>query len=210
MSLLRYFQSKTPLPTVHQTAIGDRATSEANRQVERVVGERQSRKRKRYTTYRDEDRAQIGRYAAENGNTKAVKRFKADLPDLSESTERSFKPKYMTKVQERRKENDFTTVTTIESKKRGRPLTLGELDSDVQSYIRGLRRAGTPLSLPVIVAGATGIVIAKDRSLLAENGGHISLTPAWARSLLVRMGMVKRKASTSKSAKTPGELQLQR
>ena len=62
----------------------------------------------------------------------------------------------------------------IESKKRGRPLTLGELDSDVQTYIRGLRKAGTPVNLPVIVAGATGIVTAKDRSLLAENGGHIS------------------------------------
>ena len=117
MSLLRYLnQTKTPLPTVHQTAIGEQATTEANRQVERVVGEMQSGKRKRYTTYTDKDKARIGRYAAENGNTRAVKQFKLDFPDLSESTVRSFKSKYMTKVQEKWKENDFTMVTTIESK----------------------------------------------------------------------------------------------
>ena len=80
MNLLRYLnQKKTPLPTARQTAIGERATSEANCQVKRVLGERQAEKRKHYATYMDENRAQIGQYAAENGNTRAVKRFKADF-----------------------------------------------------------------------------------------------------------------------------------
>jgi hypothetical protein len=48
-------------------------------------------------------------------------------------------------------------------------------------------------------ASARGIVMAKDQSLLAENGGHICLTAAWAKSLLIRMGMVYRKASTARS-----------
>jgi hypothetical protein len=34
--------------------------------------------------------------------------------------------------------------------------------------------------------------------LLFENGGHIELTKSWAKSLLKRMNMVKRKGTTSK------------
>ena len=41
-----------------------------------------------------------------------------------------------------------------------------------------------------------------DRTLLAENGGHIQLTKTWAQSLMIRMGLVKRKASTKKSKMT--------
>ena len=41
-----------------------------------------------------------------------------------------------------------------------------------------------------------GLVLNKDANLLAENGGHISLTKHWARYLLSRMGFVKRRANT--------------
>jgi len=40
-----------------------------------------------------------------------------------------------------------------------------------------------------------------DSNLLAENGGHITISKDWAKSLLHRMGYVKRKVSTS--AKVP-------
>jgi hypothetical protein len=45
----------------------------------------------------------------------------------------------------------------------------------------------------IVRAAAKGIVLSHDRSLLFENGGHIELTKSWARSLLKRMNMVKRK-----------------
>ena len=54
-----------------------------------------SRKRKAYAVYKDDDRACIGRYAAENGNASALKRFRSNFPDLSESAVRGFKSKYL-------------------------------------------------------------------------------------------------------------------
>ena len=58
---------------------------------------------------------------------------------------------------------------------RGRLLAIRDLDKDVQAYLKALRRAGTPVSVPLILAGATGLVIAKYRTLLKEHGGHIEL-----------------------------------
>lgn len=46
------------------------------------------------------------------------------------------------------------------------------------------------------MACAEGIVRNKDSNLLRKNGGHISLTKEWAKNLLRRMGLVKRRAST--------------
>ena len=43
---------------------------------------------------------------------------------------------------------------------------------------------------------AVGLVSHKDANLLACNGGHLTITKPWAKSLLKRMGFVKRKAGT--------------
>ena len=48
---------------------------EANAAVAEVIGDsshRNGRKRKHYTTFSDEDRAAIGRHAAENSNVSAL------------------------------------------------------------------------------------------------------------------------------------------
>ena len=79
------------------------------------------------------------------------------------------------------------------------PLTLGVIDREVQaySYIKALRKAGTPVSIQVVLAAAEGIVMARDSTLLRSNGGSIELKRSWAVSLLSRMGYVKRRGSTS-------------
>ena len=41
-------------------------------------------------------------------------------------------------------------MDTIPLLRRGRPLSLGELDKEVQSYVKALRAAGTPVTVPVI------------------------------------------------------------
>lgn len=47
-----------------------------------------------------------------------------------------------------------------------------------------LRKTGTPINTAVIFAAAEGIITAKDRTLLASNGGHnIELKPSWVKSL---------------------------
>ena len=100
-------------------------------------------------------------------------------------------------------------VSHLPKKKRGRPLTLGELDGKVQQYVRSLRRAGTPVNARIVIAAAEGIIKATDRIMLIENGGHIQLTLAWTYSLLQRMGFVQRKATTkTKTSLSKSEFEL--
>ena len=47
-----------------------------------------------------------------------------------------------------------------------------------------------------VTSCAEGIIKNHDSNLLASNGGHIVLTKAWGKSILHRMGFVKRRAST--------------
>ena len=192
MSILQYFSSQ--LPSHKDTAIGEIATREANKSVKRALEKQQSqqqgKKIKRHTHFTDIDRAEIGKYAAENGNASAQRYLKSKFPDLGESTVRSFKKKYLAVVAK------GETVTCIPSKKAGRPLNLGDIDGEVQSYIKSLRAAGTPISAPIVIAAAEGIVRARDRTLLADHGGSIILNRSWAVSLMRRMGYSRRKATT--------------
>ena len=133
-----------------------------------------SRKRKRgnYQVYSDETRAKIARYAINNGVMNAVRKFSRELDSpVRESTVRSKKTSYLKEVN-RGKENISTLPAT-----RGRPVLLGiELDSQVQSYIRRLRVNGGVVNSTVCIAIARGIILHKNRCLLQEFGGHITLT----------------------------------
>ena len=52
-----------------------------------------------YLAFTDEERATIGRYAAHNGNSAAVKKFKEDFESrLCESTVRKFKKQYYEEI----------------------------------------------------------------------------------------------------------------
>ena len=53
-----------------------------------------SRKRRKYKHVSAEIRAKIGKYASENGSSKAICHFKKELPALKESTVRTFKQAY--------------------------------------------------------------------------------------------------------------------
>ena len=59
-----------------------------------AFSKKQSPKRKSYTHFADKQRANIARYAAENGKNNAIKDFENEFPDLKESTIRNFKKKY--------------------------------------------------------------------------------------------------------------------
>ena len=102
MSILKYF--KRTLPSADDTKIGEAATKEANQRVQaaldRAIGPSSTGrwKQKTYAVYTDEDRAKIGRFAAENSNASVLKHFRGDFPDLSESTIRGFKSKYLTAI----------------------------------------------------------------------------------------------------------------
>ena len=78
-----------------------------------------------------EQRAKVGRYAAEDTNAAAVRKFSDEFESLGESNVRLFKKAYLSKLSK----GGGTEVKELPKKKRGRPLTLGELDGDVQRYL---------------------------------------------------------------------------
>ena len=71
-------------------------------------------------------------------------------------------------------------------------MALGDLDKDVQAYMKALRRAGTPVSVPLVLAAATGLIVAKDRTILKQHEDHLELKRSWGISLMKCMGCVQR------------------
>ena len=95
-------------------------------------------------------------------------------------------------------DRELIVITMLEMKCRVRPVLLGvELDGLVQEFVHNLRTAGGVVNTLVVMGAAEGIVAHRDISKLLSHGGHIEVTKTWAKSLLLRMGFVKRKCSTS-------------
>ena len=93
-----------------------------------VEGEQNGRKRK-HTHFAPEQRVKIAMYTAECGNTATVRHFSGEIPTLGESTVRLFKKQYEAEL---RRIGSEQAISHLPKKKRGRPLTLGELDGTVQ------------------------------------------------------------------------------
>jgi len=188
------------LPTAEQTGIGEEATQEANKAVQSLLSQQDGAKRKRkpYRRFSETDRAAIGKYAAEHGNAEAMKRFKTEFPELPESTVRSFKIKYKDAL-----ESGSSSIDKIPSKRRGRPQLLGEYDAQVQQFVKVLHKGGTSVTPQVVIAAAEGIISAKDKNLLATNGGSIQLSRTWAVSLMKRVGLRKRKGKDAEYSGVP-------
>ena len=141
MSIKSYFRA-SPLPTPMETGIGASATTAANQAVSRVlspVNEADKKKRKVYTAFTDQQRATIVKYAAECVNATSLRKYQREVPDLGESTVR---------LLEQLRASPGTEVTSIASQKRGRPLALGDVDEDVQKFLKALRKSGTPVNTP--------------------------------------------------------------
>ena len=74
-----------------------------------------------------------------------------------------------------------------------------KIDGMVQSYIRRVREEGAGVSTQIVLGAARGILKTIDKQKLREFGGHIDLSRQWALSLLRRMNIVQRKATTAKA-----------
>ena len=71
---------------------------------------------------------------------------------------RLFKKKYLDAVKKRHLTDaeSEAEVTSLPARKRGRKMLLGEqLDAKVQSYVKALRSAGTPIGSSIVMAAAT-------------------------------------------------------
>ena len=164
--------------------------------------------REKYNAYTPEQRAQVGKYAAENGPARAARHF-STLWNMTvpESSVRRLKTEYLQKVKEvsvKCEENEAPVVASLPTKPQGRPLMLGKtLDTTVQEYITALRAAGGVVNTSICMAAAEGIVISHDQGLLVKHGGYILITKSWARSILTSMGYVKRKCSNAGKVSVP-------
>jgi len=140
-----------------------------------------------------------------NGFVAKAARYFSQLLDrkVLESTMRRLKSEYIQRVKAIAatsgddSENAALVVKALPTKTQGRPLLLGqELDKDVKDYISAMRTVGGVVNMAIVMAAAEGIISARNVTKLSSHGGHIHITKTWAKSLLKRMGYVKRKSST--------------
>ena len=216
MALLEYFKRRAKTESSAPVFLPDEngplskevpssSIREANVEVSKALQARG--KRKPYLRVPDDKKAIIAKYAAENGIVKALVHFAPEFPTnaLKESTVRGWKTCYLEELAKKKDNGEELLVKTLPTAKMGRPLNLGaDLDRQVQSYLLDTRKGGGAVTTDVAIAGALGIIRRKDSNLLAQNGGHIELTRDWARSLLDRMGFVKRKATTKAKVSVEG------
>ena len=92
-------------------------------------------------------------------------------------------------------------IDTLPLKKRERSLLIGsELDDQVKCYIKDAIAVKTPIDTTVVMASGKAIVWRKQiriKNFLKDNGGPIDITKTWAKSLLSRLGFVRRKANST-------------
>lgn len=142
-----------------------------------------SKKRGTYTVYSPEIRAEIGKYAAEQGIVKACLHFANLLGhEVPESTARGLREKYL-------KKKKHCQVTSLGYSPRGRPLRLGKYDELVQHCLKDLVRSGEKVSSYLAITTAKQVLRQHEPSLLEENGGSLKLNTTWAKSILKRIGV---------------------
>ena len=203
MALFRYFKKeKGNLPDPDgplAKSVPSTAIAAANSEVSAVMHTTSShncKKRGHYEKYMPEQKAMIGKRAAEHGVAATVCHYIKDFPNLKENTVRDWRKAYRLELKKRVR-NGSEGITELPLKKRGRPLLLGEqLDKQLQAYLTSFRESGAVVNTAIAMACAEGIVRSADSNLLAVNGGHILITKDLAKNMLRRMGFVKCRAST--------------
>ena len=101
--------------------------------------------------------------------------------------------------EKKRDTNPNEVIMTLSQKKRGRSTLLPEeVGAKVMEMTSSMRLSGAVVNNNVLIAIAKGLVIANDRTLLAEFGGTIELGWKWCTSVFKRMNWVNRKCTTSK------------
>ena len=135
-------------------------------------------------------RHEIGKRAAENGIAASLRYYVRKYPELAlkETTVRRLKNLYrlqlITPSKSQSNSNDSCTLQELPAlsrKKTGRSLLLGEeLDTQVQEYIKDLRKAASPVNPQIVIAIAQGIILSKDANLL----NNTELSKGWAKYLL--------------------------
>ena len=141
--------------------------------------------RGKYTTYSDQQRVAIGKYASENGPEKARKRFMAEFPNLNESTVRYFRRLYQQQIKEEAKKDNPLPVTVLPTQPRGRPPLLLELDAKLINYLQAVRKKGGVINIHVLRATAEALI--KCNPAFSQQLRRFDMPRSWVQSLYRRM-----------------------
>ena len=135
-----------------------------------------------YAHYNPTQRFEMGKRAAEYSIAATIRYYKKRFLELAlkETTIRHIKNLYLTEIK-KRPVNELNAFELPPSK-RGRPLLIGEtLDKQVREYWQELRDRGGVINTAIAIGCGTRIVISQDPTLLASNGGGVTLTKDWAK-----------------------------
>ena len=84
---------------------------------------------------------------------------------------------------------EFSELQELPTRKRGRPLLIGEeLDRQVRVYLNAVRECSGAVNTAIVIAVGTGIVM-KDRKFMACAGKDVVLSKDWTKFVLHRMGL---------------------
>ena len=150
------------------------------------VGERKR------TTYKEEEKMRIAKYANVHTTANAVKHFKAEFPNLKEASIRRWLSTYRKHLNAKVAPGDI-----VISEKRGRPLSLPEeLDFKLQKFLMNIRKAGGIVNQHVVKGVLMGFI--KSDMEKYSRQLEFSVTRGWLQHLYARMNYSQRMATTSR------------
>ena len=151
------------------------------------------KKRGEYNKFTPKEKAIIAEYASRNGIAACLRHFKrnGEYTDLKESTVRG------KELSSRKRDLSGGEIVELPEKCRGRPLLVGdEAETKVRWFLSTIRQAGGIVNYHIAIATARGVIKSKNSNLLVQNGGHMDINKDWAKRLLGRMNLVKRRMTT--------------
>ena len=179
--------------------IAELTTNEQNEVLNQIqnLGNKQPAKKKPYATYDEHKRCEVAQHAISCSNKSAARKY-----GIPVTTVRGFVKSYNELKADK---NPSEIISKLPQKKRGRSTLLPEeIDAKVIEMATSMRLSGAVVNYNVLIAIARGIIIANDRTLLAEWGGTIKLGWTWCTSVFKRMKWSKRKSTTAKPVLSPG------
>ena len=139
----------------------------------------------------------MGKRASETGITYTVRYYVKIFPKqppLKETSVRRFRDEYERYIKEQLRSDESSASSSMKAmstKPMGRPLLIGEeADQQVREFVRFLRDSRSAVDTSVVITTGEGVLASIDANLLKT----CPLTKDWAKSVLTRMGIVKRKS----------------
>ena len=124
-----------------------------------------------YEKFSTDEKATIGKQAAEHGVLATIRHFSKIYSDrpLKESTVRGWKKQCNREVVRLKNSGKEVVVRELIDNKRGRLLLLGEeMDEQVRAYISELRANGCPINTASVIATGQGIIKDYDSNVLQK------------------------------------------